>query len=140
MASCTFSVRAPRTRWYSVAFRNSWSRQKRACSALSSMAPTSRAMSAAMAITIRMETSIASSALPRGLHVRRSRPPLLLATFGVAGAGIALGMIFTQASTIELFGALVVVLAAATAFYRPAATLALLAFTYPFDLHTFAVP
>jgi O-antigen ligase len=64
----------------------------------------------------------------------------LLVAFGVVGGGIVLGTLLTQASTIELLGAVVALLAAATAFYRPSISLAILAFTYPFDLHTLAGP
>jgi O-antigen ligase len=87
-----------------------------------------------------MARSARSRALPAGLRIRRRRLPLWLGTFALAGTGVLLGGIFMQASTVELFGALVVILAAATAFSRPSASLALLAFTYPFDLRTFAGP
>jgi O-antigen ligase len=85
-------------------------------------------------------TSTASSALPRGLRIRRRRRPVWLVVVAIAGAGVMLGGVLTQASTTELLGALVVLLAMATSFYRPSVSLALLAFTYPFDLRTFAGP
>jgi O-antigen ligase len=64
----------------------------------------------------------------------------LLSAAALAGGGVVLGTLLTQASPIELMGALAALLAAAAAFYRPSVSLAVLAFTYPFDLHTAVGP
>jgi putative inorganic carbon (hco3(-)) transporter len=87
-----------------------------------------------------MATRAASSGLPPGLRIRRRRFPVWLGTIVLAIAGFVLGGLFTQLPTVELLSALVVLVAAAIAFSRPSASLAMLAFIYPFDLRTFAGP
>jgi putative inorganic carbon (HCO3(-)) transporter len=79
--------------------------------------------------------------LPRGMRIRRARKPywLAVAVFGAAGLplGVAMG---GESAAVATLGILVVVLTVAAAIYSPALGLALLAFTYPFDLTTKAGP
>jgi hypothetical protein len=86
-------------------------------------------------------TSLESRALAGGLRVRR-RPsqPIWLSVAALAVGGLALGTVLAGAPSEVVLGTLAVLLTAGAALYRPALGLALLAFTYPFDLKTYAGP
>jgi putative inorganic carbon (hco3(-)) transporter len=90
--------------------------------------------------TTGMEIS-ASVALPRGLRLqRRRRPPVWLGVAGVLVAGVALGAALFGASPTLVLGTLAALVAIGAAVYSPALGLAVLAFSYPFDLTTYAGP
>jgi O-antigen ligase len=63
-----------------------------------------------------------------------------LAVSGVIGVGVALGMMLAGSSPSVVLGTLAVLVAVGAAVYRPAFGLAVLAFTYPYDLTTSAGP
>src|SRR5437879_5512726 len=127
MGCCTSCVLVHRTRLRSAGSKSSCNRQSPGFWVWCSTALRWRRAPAATRTTTRTARSIASSALPRGLRIRRHRRPLWLGVLVVAVVGAMLGGVLTQASTTELLGALVVLLAIGTSFYRPAISLALLA-------------
>src|ERR1700730_12731499 len=83
----------------------------------------------------------AKTALPRGLRLqRRRKPPAWVGVAGVLLAGLALGAALSGAPASVVLGTLAALLAIGAAIYRPALGLAILAFSYPFDLTTYAGP
>ncbi len=89
---------------------------------------------------MRTPAGTASRALPRGLRVRRRQFPLWPSAVALVAGGLLLGTILTSASLSVLFGMVAVFAAAGLTILRPALGLAVLAFTYPFDLTTRAGP
>jgi len=91
-----------------------------------------------------MRTAISSAesrALPAGLRIRRQRrPPIWYGFAALAGGGLVLGTVLAGAPPSAILGTVAVLLAAGAAIYWPALGLAILAFTYPFDLTTYAGP
>jgi putative inorganic carbon (HCO3(-)) transporter len=71
---------------------------------------------------------------------RRRRPPVWLGVAGVLAAGLALGAALSGAPTTLVLGTLAALVAIGAAVYSPALGLGVLAFSYPFDLTTFAGP
>lgn len=83
----------------------------------------------------------ASVALPSGLRMqRRRRPPAWLSVAAVLAAGLALGAVLSGVSPTLVLGTLAALVAMGAALYSPALGLAVLAFSYPFDLTTYAGP
>lgn len=90
-----------------------------------------------------MRTAISSAesrALPAGLRIRRRSQPVWLGAVGLAAGGLVLGTILAGAPSGAILGTVAVLLATGAAIYRPALGLAVLAFTYPYDLTTYAGP
>jgi len=86
-------------------------------------------------------SSTESSLLPEGLRIRRpKRPPIWLGVVGLAGGGLVLGTVLAGAPPSAILGTVALLLAAGAAIYWPALGLAILAFTYPYDLTTYAGP
>lgn len=82
-----------------------------------------------------------SRVLAGGLRLRNSvHRPVWLAVAGVIAVGVALGMMLAGSSPLVVLGTLAVLVAVGAAIYRPALGLAVLAFTYPYDLTTMAGP
>ena len=82
-----------------------------------------------------------SRALAGGLRLRApSRRPVWLAVAGVTGTGLALGMVLAGSNPTVVLGTLAVLAAVGAVIYRPALGLAVLVFTYPYDLTTWAGP
>ena len=71
---------------------------------------------------------------------RRRRPPAWLGVAAILLAGLALGAALTGAPPNIVLGTLAALVAIGAAIYRPALGLAVLAFSYPFDLTTYAGP
>src|SRR5205823_4330157 len=111
---------------------------------LVSSSTTRRWKRARAATTITMRTAISSAesrALPPELRIRRPRqPPIWLGVAALSGGGLVLGTVLAGAPPSAVLGTLAVLVAAGAAIYWPALGLAILAFTYPFDLTTYAGP
>jgi putative inorganic carbon (HCO3(-)) transporter len=71
---------------------------------------------------------------------RRRRPPWWLGLAGLLVAGVTLGFALAGAPPTIVLGTLAALVAIWAAIYSPALGLAVLAFSYPFDLTTFAGP
>jgi len=67
-----------------------------------------------------------------------ARRPVWLAVPGVAAAGLGLGLLLAGSSPTVVLGTMAVLVAVGAAVYRPALGLAVLVFTYPYDLTTWA--
>jgi putative inorganic carbon (HCO3(-)) transporter len=79
--------------------------------------------------------------LPPGLRLqRRRKPPVWLGVAGILVAGVGLGAALTGAPATIVLGTLAALLAIGAAVYSPAVGLAVLAFSYQFDLTTYAGP
>jgi len=91
-----------------------------------------------------MRTAISSTesrVLPAGLRIRRHRRPAIwVGAASLAAAGPLLGTVLSGAPTSAIIGTAAVLVAAGTAIYWPALGLAILAFTYPYDLTAYAGP
>src|SRR5207302_7902242 len=92
--------------------------------------------------TIRTATSASRQALPPGLQLspRRNRLGPWLGAAALALVGLTLGIVLAGAPLHLVLGTIAVLLAIGAAIYRPALGLAILAFTYPYDLDTYAGP
>src|SRR5439155_10930724 len=114
------------------------------CWASSSTRRKLRKLPAPTPITIRTATSASRQALPLGLRLTPpKRNPLARPWLGgvvLALVGIGLGFVLSGAPLQLVVGTIVALLAIGAAIYRPALGLALLAFTYPYDLDTYAGP
>src|SRR5438105_4183943 len=140
--SCMCCGQEGRTRPPSGVFSVSCSRAKRACSAWSSTASTSRtALPLTTTTATRRMAGAESRALAGGLRMRApARRPAWLAVPGVAAAGLGLGLLLAGSSPTGVWGTMAVLIAVGAAIYRPALGLAILVFTYPYDLTTWAGP
>src|SRR5256714_1535461 len=136
--------RGARTRRRNGVFNDSCSRPRCACSASFSTTRKPRKPRAPTRTTIPAATSASRQALPPGLRlVRRKRSPLARPWLGAAIlglAGVGLGFVLAGAPLQVVLGTVAALLAIGAAIYRPALGLAILAFTYPYDLDTYAGP
>src|SRR5438067_12016963 len=122
---------------------DSCSRPRHACSASCSMMPRPRRVPAPTPTTIRTAISESNPALPAGLRLvpgAGSRRGPWLTVCALVGAGLVLGAVLTGAPADVVLGTIAALLAIGAALYRPALGLAVLAFTYPYDLTTYAGP
>src|ERR1700687_2974909 len=131
-----------RTKPHSGGCTSNCSRQKPEPSAWSTTTQKWRRPPAATTTTMRTAiSSTESRTLPAGLRLHRQRrPPIWLGVAALAGGGLVLGTVLAGAPPSAILGILAVLIAAGAAIYWPALGLAILAFTYPFDLVTYAGP
>src|SRR5437879_1200504 len=132
-----------RTKPPSAGSSGSCSRPRHACSASCSMMPRPRRVPAPTPTTIRTAISESNPALPAGLRLvpgAGSRRGPWLTVGALVGAGLVLGAVLTGAPADVVLGTIAALLAIGAAIYRPALGLAVLAFTYPYDLTTYAGP
>src|SRR5438093_2460120 len=135
------SERVARTRRLSVGCSGSCSKPRPACWVSSSTTPKLRKPPVLTRTTIRTATSASRQALPPGLRLaRQKRSPLATPWLGAAAlgvVGIGLGFVLAGAPIQLVLGTIAALLAAGAAIYRPAFGLAILAFTYSYDLASF---
>src|SRR5947209_11838867 len=143
MAYSTSFGPAARTRRRSAESSGSCSRPRPACSASSSTTRRRRRCPPVTPTTIRTATSASRQALPPGLRLSTRRRSSLGPWVGAAGlalVGLGLGIVLAGAPLQLVLGTIAVLVAIAAALYRPVLGLAILAFTYPYDLDTYAGP
>src|SRR3984893_2251320 len=142
--SCTWGGGEVRTKQRNVAFSGSCSRRRSVCWVSSSTTRKPKKHPAHTPTTIRTATSGSRQALPSGLRLappkRSARIRPWLGVPALALVGIGLGFVLSGAPLQLVVGTIAALLAIGAAIYRPALGLAILAFTYPYDLDTYAGP